>query len=139
MSRTSEDIVMDVLNTIERRDLARLPGLYHPEVEFSWPPGLPYGGVFRGSAIGEMNASFAATWGPLQPSERERRLDPRVVASSGGDVVVNYHWRALDKAGRRFETETLAHYSVRDDRLARAQMFYFDLAGMLRYLNEVPR
>jgi uncharacterized protein len=63
-------------------------------------------------------------------------MNPRVVAADeNGRVVVNYVWKGLDAKGRRFETETLADYQVRDGRLARAQMFYYDLPGMIAFLD----
>ncbi len=136
MTNPSEDVVMAVLSAVERRDTARLPAMYHPEITFHWPPGLPYAGSFRGPEVGPMSETFAAIWGPLQPTERERRMDPRIVASAGDDVVVHYGWRGRDPAGRTFETETLAHYRVRDGKLARAQMFYFDLAGQIAFLKQ---
>ncbi len=53
MSRTaSTDIVMAAFAAVERRDERRLAELYHPEVEFHWPPSLPYGGSFRGAHRG---------------------------------------------------------------------------------------
>lgn len=130
------DVVLAVLTSVERRDRERL-GLYHPEIEFRWPPSLPYGGTFRGETeVAEMVKRFGAIWMPLQPTPEERRLDPRVVATGEeGRVVVNYIWRGLDQQGRRFATETLAEYQVRDGLLARAQMFYFDLAGLTTFLE----
>jgi ketosteroid isomerase-like protein len=135
MSERNDEVVMAVLTAIEQRNLTALPGLYHSQIEFSWPPSLPYSGTFRGAELGEMNAKFASVWAVLQPTERERALNARVIASTGEDVVVNYCWRALDPTGRRFETETLGHYKVRDGKLARAQMFYFDLPGMVAFLK----
>ncbi|MFC5396799.1 hypothetical protein [Bosea vestrisii] len=130
------DVVLAVLTSVERRDRDRL-GLYHPQIEFRWPPSLPYGGAFRGEAeVGMMVKHFGEIWNPLQPTPEERRLDPRVVAiGEEGRVVVNYIWRGLDQQKRRFETETLAEYQVRDGMLARAQMFYFDLVGLASFLE----
>ena len=130
-------VVMEVLRTIEGRQLERLRELYHPEIEFHWQPGLPYGGSFSGPAVKGMSEVFAKTWFPLQPSEDLRRMYPRVLATGDdGRVIVNYVWRGIDPKGRRFETETLADYQVRDGRLGRAQMFYFDLIGMIAFLDQ---
>jgi hypothetical protein len=134
MSREAEVFVLDVLRAVEERDIERLPSMYHPEIEFHWPPALPYGGVFKGAEVGPMSQTFAGIWGPLQPTEQERRMNARVVASDGPDVVVNYCWRGRDAAGRTCAIETLAHYRERDGKLARAQMFHFDLAGLLDFL-----
>jgi ketosteroid isomerase-like protein len=124
------------LHAIEERRNDRIAELYHPQIEFHWPPGLPYSGDFKGAAVAEMNERFAATWMPLQSTEETRRMNPRVVATNDdGRVIVHYIWKGLDAAGRRFATETLADYQVRDGRLARAQMFYYDLAGMIAFLD----
>jgi ketosteroid isomerase-like protein len=132
--------VLDMLRMIEERQLEGLPALYHPQIEFHWPPGLPYSGDFSEPAVGAMSERFAATWMPLQPSAETRRMNPRVVAAGDdGHVVVNYMWRGLDAEGRYFETETLADYQVRAGRLARAQMFYYDLPGMIAFLQKAVR
>jgi ketosteroid isomerase-like protein len=135
-SKENADVMMRMLQAIEQHRLDRLADFFHPDIEFHWPPGLPYSGDFVGPAVWEMNERFAATWMPLQPTEETRRMNPRVVAASDdGHVIVNYVWKGEDAEGRRFETETLADYQVRDGRLARAQMFYYDLAGMIAFLE----
>jgi uncharacterized protein len=80
--------------------------------------------------------SWAGTWLPLQPTEAERRLDPRVVAASGDEVVVLWHQRGVDSVGRRFDGEVLALYQVREGKLARAQMFYFDPVAVASFLAD---
>ena len=135
-AQKNADVVMQILHAIEDRQLDRLPSLLHPEIEFHWPPGLPYSGDFKGPSVAEMNERFAATWMPLQPTEETRRMNPRVVATNDdGRVIVHYLWKGLDANGRRFATETLADYQVRDGQLARAQMFYYDLPGMIAFLD----
>ena len=37
--------------------------------------------------------------------------------------------------GERFESEVLGLYEVREGKFARAQMFYFDTAALLEFLN----
>jgi ketosteroid isomerase-like protein len=66
-------------------------------------------------------------------------MDPRVVAARGDDVVVLYHQRGVDNAGRRVDCEVLGLYRVRDDRLAGAQMFYFDTVGVAEFLAQAVR
>jgi ketosteroid isomerase-like protein len=130
------ELVIELLHMIEQRQLDRLAAFYHPEIEFHWPPGLPYSGDFAGPAVADMSERFAATWMRLQPTEETRRMNPRVVATGeDGRVIVHYVWKGRDAKGRQFETETLADYLVRDGRLARAQMFYYDLPGMLAFLD----
>ena len=78
--------------------------------------------------------TWLGTWGPLQPTETERRMDPRVVATDGDEVVVQYTTRALAPNGERFASLVLGLYEVRDGKFARAQMFHYDTAG-----NGLPR
>ena len=91
MSQENEKLVLEVFSVIEHRnpqrpDRRRLIDLCHPEIEFHWPASLPYGGMRRGFA--SSGPSWEKIWSPLQPTEAERRMDPRVVASSGDEVVV---------------------------------------------------
>jgi ketosteroid isomerase-like protein len=134
MPTSPVDVVLNVLDAVEKRDAARLVQLYHPDIEFHWPLGLPYSGVHRGPAISEMSMSFAQVWLPLQPTDNERRMEPWVVAAQDADVVVRYRWKGRDAAGNVFETPTLAHYQVRDLKLARAQMYHYDLVGLARFV-----
>ena len=120
------DVMLGIFSAIERRDFQRLLDLCQPDVEFLWPPSLPYAG-------GEREA-WAQTWVPLQPTETERRMDPRVVAASGNEVVVLWQQRGVSPAGDRFDGSVLALYQLRDGKLARAQMFYFDTVGVAGFL-----
>jgi hypothetical protein len=97
-------------------------------VEFHWPATLPYGGTLRGIETlqrrleTEPEKTWLGTWAPLQPSAQERRMDPRVVGSNGGEVVVLYRQRALRPGGDRLDDPVLGLYEVRDGKFARAQM-----------------
>lgn len=124
MSATENVQVMrEIFAAIEGRDGTRFQALCHPDVEFYWPPQLP--------------PDWFAAWVPLQPTEDERRMDPRVVAASGEEVVVLWRQRAAG-AGTRFDGEVLALYRITAGKLARAQMFYFDPAAAARFLAESP-
>jgi hypothetical protein len=48
-------------------------------------------------------------------------------------VVVLWYQRAVGYDGRRLDTPVLGLCHVRDGRLARAQMFYFDTADVVRF------
>jgi ketosteroid isomerase-like protein len=77
MSRTtSTDIVMAAFAAVERRDEHRLADLYHPQVEFHWPPSLPYGGSFHGPTALQASdrTGFNQIWDPFQPARHERRM-----------------------------------------------------------------
>jgi ketosteroid isomerase-like protein len=136
-------VVLAAFSAVEARDRDVLSSLYHDDVEFHEAPSLPYGGSVRGKAALQAQlettpeATWIGTWGPLQPTDAERRMDPRVVSAEGEEVVVLYTQRALRTDGGRFEAPVLGLYEVRDGKLARAQMLHFDTAGILAFL-EMP-
>jgi len=138
MSQENEKLVLEVFGAIERRDPQHpdprpLLDLCAPDIEFHWPASLPYGGTRRG--LTRSGPSWDQIWGPLQPTEAERRMDPRVVAANGDDVVVLWRQRGISRAGDRFDDEVLGLYRVREHKLARAQMFYFDTVALANFLG----
>jgi ketosteroid isomerase-like protein len=128
------NLLLEVFSAIERRDDRRFRELLRPDFEIVWPPSLPYGGTSRG--VAPAGPTWGGTWLPLQPAEAERRMDPRVVAATEDEVVVLWHQRGVSRAGVRFDGEVLGLYRVVDGRLARAQMFYFDTASVVRFLAQ---
>ena len=126
-SNENVQVMLEIFSAIERRDPQRVFELCQPDVEFLWPPSLPYGGTSPGSA-------WANTWLPLQPTEVERRMDPRVVAAGPEEVVILWQQRGVSPAGDGLETPVLGVYQVRKGKLARAQMFYFDTAEVNDFL-----
>jgi ketosteroid isomerase-like protein len=134
-------VVLDVIKAVQDRDAETLYRLYHDELEFLDAPSLPYGGHLKGAKVlqeqleSESEKTWIGTWGPLQPTEIERRIAPRVVAVNGDEVVVHYRTLGLSPDGERFESEVLALYEVRDGKLARAQMFHYDTAAVVEFLE----
>jgi ketosteroid isomerase-like protein len=118
--------VSDAFAAVERRDADRLKALYHPDVEFHWPPSL---------TASRPNETWQEIWDPLQPAEQERQMSPRLIASSEREVVVLWHQRGLSPEGEVLDAEVLGRYEVRDQKFFRAQMFYFDIAAVLRFLD----
>jgi ketosteroid isomerase-like protein len=139
--QTNADIVLATFRAVEERDPDRLFALCHDDVEFHDAPSLPYGGAVRGKATlrewldSAPERTWLGTWGGLQPTEAERRMDPRVVASAGQEVTVVFTQRAMGADGERFESPVLGLYEVRDGALARAQMFHYDTAAILAFLE----
>lgn len=121
------EVMLEIFRAIERRDLEGFLGLCRPDVEFHWPPSLPYGGT-------SPSTGWAETWVPLQPTPAEQRMDPRVVAARDDEVVVLWHQRGAIRSGERFDAPVLALYHVCEGKLARAQMFYFDTVPLVRFL-----
>lgn len=133
---TNAKLILDLLHAVEERDLDRLAELYHPDVEFVWPPSLPgYGGTHRGADdVGAMQIAYATAWLPVQASEETRRLDPQILADDGDEVLVAYHQRGAHEDGRRCDVEVIGRYRIRDDRVVRLQMFYFDPDAVKEFL-----
>jgi uncharacterized protein len=143
---SNEEVVLAVFRAIEERDREALVELSHEDVELHDAPSLPYGyeGISGKEAMREQleattEKSWLGTWGPLQPTEAERRMDPRVVATSGNEVVIEYTTRAVAPDGERFESPVLGLYEVRDGKFARAQMFHYDTAAILAFLERAGR
>ena len=63
-------------------------------------------------------------------------MDPRVVAATEDEGVVLWRQRGVSPSGERFEGEVLGLYQLRDGKLARAQMFYFDTVGVVNFLKK---
>jgi ketosteroid isomerase-like protein len=97
----SVEVVLQAFEAVERRDQARQAELFHPQAEFLWPPSLPY------------QPGWAHVWDPLQTGPAERRMDPRVVAAQGDEVVVLWQQRGVSRQGTRFECPVLGLYQVR--------------------------
>ena len=139
MSRTtSTDIVMAAFAAVERRDERRLAELYHPQgrVPLAAVP-VPRWVLPRGRRpASQRQDRLRPGLGPLQPTRRERRMDPRVVAATDKEVVVLWHQRGVRPDSQRLDMDTLGLYGVRDRMFARAQMFYFDTTAVLRFLQQ---
>ena len=135
MSGRNDNIetILKVFAAVENRDDKAMRDLCQPDVEFCWPKSLPYGGEFRG--LNRSGPTWGETWIPLQPTEAERQLNPRVIAASEKEAVVLWNQKGLAKNGRRYEGEVLGLYRFEGGKLARAQMFYFDTYAVLEFLR----
>jgi ketosteroid isomerase-like protein len=122
----NKELLIRVFTAIEQRDDRQFAELLHPEFEIHWPPSLPY-------SMGK-GRTWSDTWHPLQPTAKERRMDPRIVGANEDEVVVLWRQRGLTPSGERFEGDVLGLYKIRDGKLARAQMFYFDTTAVAAFL-----
>ena len=143
--QSNAEVALAVVHAVEERDPEALFDLYHDDVELHDALSLPYAYTARGKEQMRKQLETApettwlGTWGPLQPTEAQRRMDPRVVATDGDEVVVQYTTRALAPDGERFESPVLGRYEVRDGKLARAQMFHYDTAAIVAFLERAAR
>ena len=134
---TNVRVVLEVFAAIEQRDAARFVAHTHPEITICWPPSLPWndGVPGRPDQAGSHARSWLEAWTPLQPTATERQMDPEVIAAADDLVVVRWHQRGRSPAGLVFDGQVLGLYQVREGRLARAQMFYFDTDAVKRFLD----
>ena len=122
-----EALVLEMFEAVEHRDVERLFEIYDPQVQFEWPPSTPrYGGVFRGEEVPAMHVALAEAWDPVQPDDDVREMKPRLVASGGGEVVVEYTQAGVSPSGHRLETSVIGIYTVADGHVTKLRMFYFD-------------
>jgi ketosteroid isomerase-like protein len=133
--KANEQLVLDMIRAVEERDEERILEIYDPDVEFHWPPVLPYGGTYRGREVLNMTTAFTEAWDPLQPTEEARRIHARLVASNDDEVVVHYHQRGTDHDGRTCDSEVLAVYRVENGKVTRLQMFYFEPEKVAEFLS----
>jgi ketosteroid isomerase-like protein len=119
-------LLISVFTAIEQRNDQRFAELLHRDFEIHWPPSLPYGSG--------KDRTWSDVWHPLQPHAEERRMDPRVICASKDEGVVLWRQRGLSSSGERFDGEVLGLYQLREGKLARAQMFYFDTAAVATFL-----
>ena len=129
--------VLAAFAAIEQRDNQKLESLVTSDFESHWPASLSYGGTKHG--LNPEGTAWSAVWEPLQPTMRERKMDARVVAACGDEVVVLWRQRGVTPAGNRFDGEVLGLYQLREGRLERAQMFYFDTAAVAEFLAKAGR
>jgi ketosteroid isomerase-like protein len=130
--------VLEVFAAIEQRDSARFLAHTHPQVSICWPPSLPWNDGLPGrpDPAGHHARSWLEVWAPLQPTAVERQMHPEVIAAADDRVVVRWHQRGRSPTGLGFDGQVLGLYQVREERLARAQMFYFDTDAVKRFLGD---
>lgn len=131
-------VVLEVFAAIEQRDAARFLALTHPEFTIDRPPSLPWnaGAPGRPDQAAHHARSWLEVWTPLQPTAAERQMHPQVIAAADDRVVVRWRQRGRSPTGQSFDGQVLGLYEVRQQRLARAQMFYFDTDAVKRFLDD---
>ena len=125
--------MLRIFDAIERRDEGRFLENVDAACEMHWPASLPYGGSATLSS--SHRPTWKDTWDRLQPTAAERAMDPRIVAATDDEVVVLWRQRGLGPTDERFDQEVLALYRLREGKLQRAQMFYFDTCAVAGFLT----
>lgn len=131
------EVLRRVYHAIERRDAATIFAAHHPDVVVHEPPGLPYGGTWRGlDGVRRHAAGFIAAWGQLQRPE-DRGLDPRFVAS-GDTIVALWRLRAWSPvAGAALDEPAVTVHRFAAGLIAESRMYYFRLEAIRAFLGMV--
>ncbi len=66
-------------------------------------------------------------------------MNSRVVAASDDEIAMLWRQRGVSPAGERLDGEVLGLYQLRDGRLPRAQMFYFDTPAAVGFIARAKR
>jgi len=127
------DVVLQVFRSVEKRNPQLAAEVYHDDLEFHWPRPLPYAGSSYGLKASLERRPDGLRRG-IHSRARPNAGSARVVAASEDEVVVLWHQRGRDRASRWLDTPVLGLYQVRDGKLARAQMFYFDPLAAAEFL-----
>src|SRR5260370_15175423 len=114
-SERNVEVMLDLFRAVERRDDRAVFACCHPQVEFLWPPSLPYGG--NSAHPREGRPTWSETWTPLQPSDAERSLEPRVVAAGEQEGVIRWRQQGVRPAGGPFNREGLGRHPPRGRKL----------------------
>jgi ketosteroid isomerase-like protein len=114
-TETTRDVIRRFYAAIGKWDEEGLRAVLHEDAELHQPPTLPYGGVYRGpDAMLELwkNVVLPQASGPSS-------LEATIVEGDRGVVVIN-----TSRIGE--PALAVEEYVVRDGRIARIRMFWFD-------------
>jgi uncharacterized protein len=130
------EVLQRLFRAVEERDLPTLLDCYDPDIEINESPSLPYGGVYRGhDGVRRHAAGFMRAWGAYQ-STGLVALEPRFADLDAETVVAVFRHRARGADGsRRLDTPEIGLYTFRRGRVCRTQMFHFDPAELVRFLD----
>jgi uncharacterized protein len=135
MSQENVELIRSLFGGVEERDLRTYLAAWHPEVVIREPGSLPYGGEYRGlEGVRRHAAGFMQTWEALQPRD-ERKLNA-IFIDAGDHVIARWRLKARVPDGEgTLDMPMVGVYKLRDGKLVEAQMFYWDTAAVLRFLE----
>lgn len=117
MSRENVEIVRRGVEAFNRRDMAAIRAVTHPQVERIEDPRYPGAQTFHGpDGVEQSVRKWWDAW--------DIELDPEDFIELGDQVVVtgHGHWRGQG-SDMTLTAEFASVYEVRDDKIARAEVF----------------
>jgi ketosteroid isomerase-like protein len=136
LTRTNEEAARRLFEAVEHRDPQGVAAIYHEHIVINEAPSLPYGGEYHGrEGALRHGQGFRASWDRFQPSDL-RGLEPRFVAQ-GDQVAVQWHHKAENReTGARIDLPAAGIYRFVDGKVADSRMFHFDIAALLKFLDD---
>jgi ketosteroid isomerase-like protein len=128
------EIVRRLFKAVDDRDVEPMLEIYDPEVVIREAPSLPYGGEYHGhEGMVSHGLGYLATWDPVQNSA-EQPLEPEFF-ESGEHVFVRWRQRARGPGGELLDLPALSRYRLRAGKVIESEMYQFDTAAILRFLD----
>jgi ketosteroid isomerase-like protein len=130
---TTDPRLARLLASLKSGDGAAIEAICHPDLTIEDPPGLPYGGVYKGFAgmIEVAGKLFAAVEGCQIQTEA-------IIGAEGGDefVLRQRLTGTSARTGRPVEMSILEHYTFQDGLLTSIRPYYWDTKIFLEMLGE---
>jgi uncharacterized protein len=128
MAGTATDIVNEFYAAYGAGDYNRVDELLAPDIEWTMPSSVPYGGRFTGPD------GVRAYLAQLSQYVEKGSLEGMEMFDSGEHLVVTGIWRSRATSGREFETRFANVFAVEDGRIASLQGSH-DTAAVLEAIN----
>jgi len=128
MTGTATDIVNRFYAAYGAGDYEQVAELLAPDIEWTMPSSVPYGGRFVGPD------GVRAYLDQLSNYVEKGSLEDMEMYDSGDHLVVTGTWRSRGKSGGEFETRFANVFAIQDGRIASLRGSH-DTATVLQALN----
>jgi hypothetical protein len=137
LTQTNADAARRLFDAVENRNPQGVVAIYHELIVINETPSLPYGGEYRGhEGAFRHGQGFRATWDRFQPSNA-RILEPRFVAQDDCVAVQWRHTAENRETGECIDLPAAGVYRFVDGMVVDSRMFHFDIAALLKFLNNI--
>jgi len=130
---TQEPRIARVLAALQSGDGEQIRAICHPDLTIEDPPGLPYGGVYRGFD------GMLEVAGKLFAAVADCRMQTELIIGdpAGDEFVLKQRMTGrIARTGRPVEMGILEHYSFRDGLLVSIRPYYWDTRALAELLAE---
>jgi hypothetical protein len=135
LTKTNADAARRLFEAVENRNPQGVVAIYHERIVINEAPSLPYGGEYHGHEGALRHAQgYRAAWDRFQPSNA-RGLEPHFVAQDNYVAVQWRHKAENHETGERIDLPAAGFYRFVDRRVVDSRMFHFDIAALLKFLN----